>query len=114
MALVVAVEALMPPPEAGKACDTCKRNIGKGPTQRFKDFLAELAPTGEPFRGELDRFYGIRSKLAHGGRLLRSDRQFFGTGRLEDFEDWQHQLRLHQFVQVAVVNWLLIAPSHVT
>lgn len=112
MALILAVEALMPPPEAGKCCETCKRNVGKGPTQRFKEFIGRFAPTSERFCGELDRFYDIRSRLAHGGGLLLSDRQFFGSGGLEDFEDRQRQFHLHQFVQVATVNWLFRAETN--
>ena len=106
MALVLAVEALMPPPEGGIPCKTCKRSTGKGPTQRFKEFLARLAPVGKGFSGELDRFYEIRSKLVHGGGLLLSDREFLGNVWLEGFEDQQRRWRLHQFVQVAIVNWL--------
>jgi hypothetical protein len=106
MALVLAVEALMPPPESGRSCEACKRSVGKGPTQRFKEFLAKLAPTGEAFSGELGRFYEIRSKLVHGGGLLLSDREFLGSTGLEGFEDWQRRFRLHQFVQIAIVNWL--------
>jgi hypothetical protein len=113
MALVSAVEALMPPAETGGSCACCKRSMGKGPTSRFREFLAEFAPTGEHFRGELQRFYEIRSKLAHGGTVLLSDRHF-GLGGLEDFEDWRRQNRLHEFVRVACVNWLFRAPSLVT
>jgi len=111
MALILAVEALMPPPEIGKSCETCKRSVGKGPTQRFKEFLARFAPAIEVFRGELDCFYAIRSKLSHGGGLLRSDRRSFGSAGLEDFEDWQRQFHLHHFVQMAVVNWLFAAEA---
>ena len=106
MALILAVEALMPRPEAGKPCEACKLSVGKGPTKRFKEFLARCAPANDTSRGELDRFYAIRSKLVHGGGLLLSDRQLFGSGGLEDFEDSQRQFHLHQFVQVAMVNWL--------
>jgi hypothetical protein len=106
MALILAVEALMPPPETGKTCDRCKRTVGKGPTQRFKEFLSRFAPTGEAFRRELDRFYAIRSKLTHGRGLLISDREGLAGSGLEGFEDSQRQLRLHQLVQVAMINWL--------
>jgi hypothetical protein len=106
MALILAVEALMPPPESGKSCEACKRSVGKGPTRRFKEFLARHAPIGEAFSREPDRLYEIRSKLVHGGGLLLSDREFLGTTGLEGFEDWQRRFRLHQFVQIAIVNWL--------
>jgi hypothetical protein len=85
MALVLAVEALMPPPESGKECETCKRRIGKGPTQRFKEFMAKFAPPGEADSGELGLFYEIRSKLVHGGGLLLSDREHLGSTGLEGF-----------------------------
>ena len=111
MSLVLAVEALMPPPEEGKTCDACRRHAGKGPTQRFKEFMAAFAPSGEGYSAELDRIYKMRSKLAHGGGLLLSDREPYGSAGLEGFEEWRRRSRLHQLVQVAVVNWLFQA-SH--
>jgi hypothetical protein len=110
LALVSAVEALMPPPDTGATCPSCKRSVGNGPTRQFKDFLEEFAPTGEQYSGELQHFYEIRSSLAHGGKVLLSDRHF-SLGGLENHEDWMRQRRLHEMLRVAIVNWLFKSAS---
>lgn len=101
----------MPAPETGKACEKCKRSIGKGPTQRFKEFMTKFAASHEAYSGELGPFYEIRSKLVHGRALLLWDREFLGSMGLKGFEESQQRGRLHQFVQVAIVNWLYRVPK---
>jgi hypothetical protein len=85
--------------------------VGKGPTRRFQEFLANFAPAGEEYSEEPGRFYEIRSKLVHGGELLLSDRDFPGSMGLQDFDDWRRRFRLCQFARAAMANWLFSRPQ---
>jgi hypothetical protein len=104
-ALVSCVEALMPLEKTGSACKGCGRPTGKSITQRFVDFLDEMAPaTGEVEKAR-KRLYRVRSALLHGGRLLPSDYLGIspGPGLGEEFENMDHAQRL---VRLVLASWL--------
>jgi hypothetical protein len=107
IALALAIESLMPVPESGKVCACCRRDIGKGPTQRFKEFVGQFAPEIKLNGAEAKRLYKIRSKLAHGQALFISDRELFAPA-LGSFEDWQNGDRLHRVVRTVLANWLQV------
>jgi hypothetical protein len=105
MAMVSAVEALMPPVKGAPVCEKCKRPVGAGQTKLFTDFVANFAPgrAAEARR----RFYGIRSALSHGGTLLHSDRRTLSphmTGA--KLEEWEDIGAIWRLVRVVLVNWL--------
>ena len=107
IALALAIESLMPVPESGKVCACCRRGIGKGPTQQFKEFVGQFAPEIKLNGAEAKRLYKIRSKLAHGQALFISDRELFAPA-LGSFEDWQNGDRLHRVVRTVLANWLQV------
>src|SRR5262245_38247792 len=72
IALVSAIEALMPPPKAGRQCPHCKQVLGSGPTKQFVDFVEAFIPCGAVPEAQRKRFYRVRSALSHGGKLLLS------------------------------------------
>jgi hypothetical protein len=103
---VSAVEALIE-----KKSDVCKEcgQPRHRVTKKFKDFLEEYVPNVKTeFPKELDLIYSVRSDLAHGGRLLLADLEywnFFGGWR-EQQED-AIQRNTHEIVASALRNWIL-------
>jgi len=111
IAVVQAIEALMPAGAGADRCDACGQPAGPGPTQRFAEFLAEYAPgpAREKARKEL---YALRSSLTHGGKLLSGE---IAGPAFHDFtpQAWDQREMLdvtRTLARIAGVNWLL-APS---
>ena len=105
IALVSAVEALLPPLVSTEQCTTCSRPVGGGPTKQFKEFLDKYLPVGSVQEATLKEFYRIRSKLAHGEKLLYGDQSNLGfdvKGNNEGFL----QRHLSDLVQIVIYNWL--------
>jgi hypothetical protein len=104
-ALISSVEALMPPETNESACTSCGRTMGKSITQRFVDFLDQMAPSAGEVEQARKKLYRVRSALLHGGRLLPSD--FLGVGPgpglNDEFENMDHAQRL---VRLVLANWL--------
>jgi hypothetical protein len=103
---VSAVEALIE-----KKSDVC-RECGQPRhrvTKKFRDFLEEYVPNVKTeFPEELDLIYGVRSDLAHGGRLLLADLEywsFFGGWREQ--QENAVQRNTHEIVASALRNWIL-------
>lgn len=72
--LICAIETLVPNSSGGARCDACGRATGPGPTQRFQAFVEEMLPgMSDEDRPSARELYRVRSKLAHGGALLRLD-----------------------------------------
>jgi hypothetical protein len=103
---VSAVEALIE-----KKSDVCKEcgQPRHRVTKKFKDFLEEYVPNVKAeFPEELDLIYGVRSDLAHGGRLLLADLEYwnFSGGWRQQQED-AVQRNTHEIVASALRNWIL-------
>ncbi len=80
-ALISAIESLMPHQDSVAACPTCKRPIGKGATQRLREFLDDYVPAEPKFQASRAALYWqFRSQLSHGGQLSHSDRGSFVWG----------------------------------
>jgi hypothetical protein len=103
---VSAVEALIE--KKSDVCGECGQPRYRV-TKKFRDFLEEYVPNvRKEFPEELDLIYGVRSDLAHGGRLLLADLEywnFFGGWR----EQQEHavQRNTHEIVASALRNWIL-------
>jgi hypothetical protein len=54
MALIGAIEPLIPPEHDPPRCETCRRSIGKGPTALFKDFLETPTHQRQPVGQQRD------------------------------------------------------------
>jgi hypothetical protein len=108
LALMQAVEALLPE-VSGEPCDACGRPLGPGPTRKFVEFLELHVPRqDDETERERRELYRLRSALAHGGKLLRSDepgRQMFGFEPHELIEMDQAD-RAAAIVRLAGVRWL--------
>jgi hypothetical protein len=107
LALVNAVEALMPGAGPSERCPTCGQSRGKGPTRRFGEFLDHFAPYAgeiEPARASL---YGTRSALSHGGLLFHEDIEPFRSGlHPRGTQESDESLYARHVVRIALVNWL--------
>jgi hypothetical protein len=78
IALINAIECLMPPPEQIDLCSSCNRAISVGPTKNYYNFLDRFAPDDNIQRKEL---YKLRSKIVHGHSLLaQGQRQLAAAG----------------------------------
>jgi hypothetical protein len=104
VALVSAVEALLPPPKGGKQCPECKQMLGTGLTKQFADFVDALSP-GIP-EPERKRFYRLRSALSHGGKLLLDDEGIFWGFTPEQLGEGCDFGAMWQIVQTVLHSWL--------
>ena len=109
MALISAIESLMPHDEPSGTCVTCKRSIGKGSTRRLREFLDEFAPAKPAFQhSRAALYYQLRSQLSHGGPLTMSDRHHVHFSWLHpkgNDERWLSE-EVKQLVRIVMVNWL--------
>jgi hypothetical protein len=106
-ALVSAAEALMgPEPPSLNRCPTCKRTTGGGSKKRFLAFLEEYAPSPAVSAKDRRQFYELRSAVAHGGRLLHSDRFAWGALTPSSLADWNSQRSMGNLMRVVLINWL--------
>jgi hypothetical protein len=97
VALVSAIEALIPRPE--------KRNE-IGPTKLFTNFVeAQLPGTSIP-EAERKRFYALRSDLSHGGTLLSGDHASWGFTQ-KGIAEGNDMRMVWWIVQVVLRNWLI-------
>ena len=108
VALVSAVEALMPEPDGQDACPTCHRDRSPGPTQRFQDFVERHVPSPDLEEKNRKWLYRIRSDLAHGRDLLRFDSAPWDWS-LNTTSAMEHEAldQLFRIVRAVIVNWLL-------
>jgi hypothetical protein len=105
VALVSAIEKLMPESEQAGKCGTCNKTLGKGPTRRFKEFVERFAPVDSG--ADKEDYYSLRSRLVHGGFPFRSD---VGLSDGADSDFFVAMVRHHylgRLVQSIILNWLL-------
>src|SRR5437867_4142330 len=106
IALVAAIESLLPAAPKSERCPECGRDKGPGPTQLFHDFVE--AHTKSETASNRKPLYALRSKLAHGLGLLQLDERpwafSFNTSALQERESWTE---LYKVVREVLINWLL-------
>jgi hypothetical protein len=105
VALVSAIEVIMPEQEAGQKCPECNSDIGPGLTQRFVDFVESLIPGSGISEKDRRRFYRTRSALSHGGKLFATDHGLWGFTPKKLGEDIDART-MWRIVQVVLYNWL--------
>jgi hypothetical protein len=106
IALVSAVEALIPPSGPAAVCKDCGQLTGAGPTKRFVEFVEDHLPEGAIPKRDRRRFYRLRSALTHGGRLLMTDHKGWGFTP-NSIRENQDITMLRQIVHFVFHNWLL-------
>lgn len=108
MALIVAIESLMPSDKPASECPICKRPTGRGAKTRLVEFLDELAPATPKFQdARAALYYAFRSRLSHGGELLFVDRTGYPTGLTpEAIKERNLRSEVWQLVKIILVNWL--------
>jgi hypothetical protein len=106
-ALVTTVEALMGQEGTDQPrCEKCHRKTGAGPTRRFVEFVEKFAPDSAVNRTQRSEFYSLRSALAHGGKLLQSDRYSWGAMSPAYLNDSNSHRGMAHLVRVILVGWL--------
>lgn len=106
IALVNAIESLIPQEKAEYWCISCQKEIKKGLTQLFHDFVENYVPgLDSNFRKEL---YAVRSKYTHGKHLMPND--MLGSGyqfNPSNSTASSNYRTLAQVVQVSIFNWFV-------
>lgn len=105
MHLIQCIETLLPPAEGGRVCPECNRHIGKGPTQRFTDFLDELVPAHLELAKGRKHLYKLRSDLSHGWDLFARDLKTAMNPKSSD--QMLRILDAYQLARIALINWLI-------
>ena len=106
MALIQAIETLLPVPHTEGHCSECNRRIGPGPTHQFIDFVEAHVPGLS--EGVRRRLYEVRSDLSHGSRLLLRD-EYVGMGGHFRPEEWEQENdidRVTLVARLALISWL--------
>jgi hypothetical protein len=108
LAVVQAIEALLPEQEDAGNCETCGRQLGPGPTARFDQFLRDFVPSAEAEQQRANKeLYRLRSALSHGGKLLQDELSERGMGLHPSRMNEDALLgRARLVAQLAAVNWL--------
>lgn len=105
IALVAAIEALMPTAPTRDPCPACDRDRGPGPTARFREFIHHYA--SDLAEGpEATHLYAIRSALVHGGRMLELDAPPTFDPADIPIEELERLDQLSRIVRRVVVSWL--------
>ncbi|NKE72827.1 hypothetical protein [Candidatus Manganitrophus noduliformans] len=104
IALIQAVEAIMPSISSSEVCETCKSTLRKGPTSLFAEFLESLLGNSSDAHRHLKVFYSVRSALSHGGKILHLDR--VGGGGVLSMGELARFINLRRIVRLALVKWL--------
>jgi Apea-like HEPN len=115
IAVVQAIEALIPQDDSSPRCETCGRSTGPGATQRFANFLEQYAPGTQQEKGR-KQLYDLRSALSHGGKLLSGE---LAGHAFRDFtpKSWEERSMLgtaQTLARIAGVNWLLRHQHHLS
>jgi hypothetical protein len=109
LACVQAIETFVDPlPRI--PCSTCKKDIGPGPTKRFRETIEKYRGAVGVDKKVLDGLYRVRSALTHGSYLFQMDEAPWSVGyassvmQTKEFDD----SRLATTVAREVLrNWLL-------
>ncbi|HVZ30134.1 MAG TPA: hypothetical protein VG839_07045 [Asticcacaulis sp.] len=105
VALISVVEALMGPPVRTGTCDTCKQAISIGNTALFKNFIDQHTSPDTASNKLKNEFYNMRSEVAHGGCVFRSDLEGWGTSLRGSYEHHRFTT-LYDLVRILIYNWL--------
>lgn len=107
VAFVSAIEALKDSAEEkSQACSSCGQRIGTGATARFVELLDRLAPVGAIPTENRRTYYGLRSALAHGDKLLQDDLSIWPMGPAS-MEEGRELRALAQIVQIVLYNSMM-------
>lgn len=105
IALVNAIESLIPQEKSSGTCENCQNEIKKGLTQLFHDFVEQYCPGLESAHKK--ELYSIRSKYTHGKQLMQDDLGSMGFRfNVANNNELENYRTIAQVVQVAMINWL--------
>lgn len=104
VALVTSIECMLVSPRNQTPCEKCGKVPADGPTKQFREFVEAYVPGAGDIKSVKNELYSIRSRMAHGDRLMSGDVGGWHDPRRSD-EDMFHR-QLTQLVQFALVNWL--------
>jgi len=106
MALINAIETLIPQTKGEPHCKECGRPI-HSVVSRFKDFMEKYTnDLSEEAKAERQRLYDIRSSLSHGDYLLHADIEVVWGMEPSSEQERQAHERAWRWTRIAMVNWL--------
>ena len=107
LAIMSAIEALLPPEDKSRECPTCRRPWRQGAKSPFHEFLETYAGSDQ-YKVGRENLYRVRSAVSHGGRLLAIDTGLhagrFTWQQVAEFEGVELARRVARY---ALHNWLL-------
>lgn len=107
VALATAIEALLPADSDTQFCIECGRPMGPGPTRKFVDFINRHVPDTGQFRSRREKLYGLRSAIAHGGKLFLTDYDPLHMMHPDGWSHWGPMMDMVHTVRFSLHNWLL-------
>jgi hypothetical protein len=106
--LAVAIESLIDPQPSSGTCPQCNKELGPGPTHKFRDFVEAHTKRDQETVPSKKKIYGVRSAMAHQGKMFQIDEApwdwSMSTTTIEEDEIRNDLSRL---VQEVIINWLL-------
>jgi hypothetical protein len=106
---VQAIETMVDRPSP-VPCPACDRDMGRGPTRLFREFVERYCPNSGVDEKVVNELYSVRSALAHGHYLFQLDEApwSFNMGamaaRLSEDEIYQSAITV---AKTGLRNWLL-------
>lgn len=104
LALIYAIEGLLPAEDA-EVCRQCSRPLGSV-GRRFAEFLDGIEPADQEIARARRQLYAVRSKLSHGGDLLRSDLDPWMTFDARRLEEMHQSWTAFRLARLAIVRAL--------
>ncbi|PTU30313.1 HEPN domain-containing protein [Stenotrophobium rhamnosiphilum] len=108
LALINGLEALLPQASAHAECSTCRKRLGPSISDKFVELIEKYAPSPNVSVQDKKGLYGLRSAVAHGGKLLYDDVSG-GRGGLSGLQ-MRHQTssrNIRHIARIVMLNWLI-------
>jgi hypothetical protein len=106
LALVSALDTLLPPAPPSRRCPTCGLSVGASRTTQFADYIERLVPSVPHLRGAARDLFGLRSDVTHGWHLLDHDEAAEMTIAPFAANEDRHIQDARMLVKYALRRWL--------
>jgi hypothetical protein len=106
LALVSALDTLLPPAPSSERCPTCGLSVGTSRTKQFADYIEQLIPSVPHLRSAARDLFKLRSDLTHGWHLLDHDESAEITIAPFAANEDRHIQDARMLIKYALRRWL--------